>query len=75
ATTQHGLFHYEVSNYARTTAAMSRHNFSYWRGMDYIGIGPGAHGRLTQLDGERLRTFGEFHPERWMAQCEEEGDG
>lgn len=27
------------------------------------------------MNGERLRTFGEFHPERWMAQCEEEGDG
>ncbi|CAO3684931.1 unnamed protein product [Umbelopsis ramanniana] len=74
-TAKHGFFHYEVSNYAKTTAAISRHNFSYWRGMDYIGIGPGAHGRLTQMNGERLRTFGEFHPERWMAQCEEEGDG
>ncbi|KAH8551764.1 radical S-adenosyl methionine domain-containing protein 1 [Umbelopsis sp. PMI_123] len=75
ATAEHGYFHYEVSNYARTRTAMSRHNFAYWRGMDYIGVGPGAHGRLTQVDGDRLRTFGEFHPERWMAQCEEEGDG
>ncbi|KAJ2957084.1 hypothetical protein NQZ79_g7158 [Umbelopsis isabellina] len=70
-----GFCHYEVSNYAKTRNAISRHNFSYWRGMDYIGIGPGAHGRLTDVHGNRLRTFGEFHPERWMAQCETEGDG
>ena len=44
---------YEVSNHARGEAARSRHNLAYWRGSDYVGVGPGAHGRLT-LDG--LRT-------------------
>ncbi len=43
---------YEVSNHARGVAARSRHNLIYWRGQDYLGVGPGAHGRLT-LGGER----------------------
>ena len=38
---------YEVSNHARGEAARSRHNLAYWRGWDYVGAGPGAHGRLT----------------------------
>jgi putative oxygen-independent coproporphyrinogen III oxidase len=47
---------YEVSNHARGAAARSRHNLIYWRGQDYVGVGPGAHGRLT-LAGERWATF------------------
>ena len=43
---------YEVSNHARGEAARSRHNLAYWRGHDYVGVGPGAHGRLT-LSGAR----------------------
>ena len=46
---------YEVSNHARGPAARSRHNLAYWRGLDYVGAGPGAHGRLT-LDGVRTAT-------------------
>ncbi len=46
---------YEVSNHARGPAARSRHNLLYWRGHDYLGVGPGAHGRLT-LSGERWAT-------------------
>jgi oxygen-independent coproporphyrinogen-3 oxidase len=41
-----GLTPYEVSNYARP-GAESRHNLTYWRGGDYAGIGPGAHGRIV----------------------------
>lgn len=33
----HGFSHYEVASYARTRQAMSKHNFSYWQGMDYLG--------------------------------------
>ena len=47
-----GFDAYEVSNHARGEAARSRHNLAYWRGHDYVGVGPGAHGRLT-LDGTR----------------------
>jgi oxygen-independent coproporphyrinogen-3 oxidase len=48
-----GLEAYEVSNHARGLPARSRHNLVYWRGWDYAGVGPGAHGRLT-LAGERF---------------------
>lgn len=50
-----GFDAYEVSNHARGEAARSRHNLVYWRGEDYVGVGPGAHGRLT-LDGARTAT-------------------
>ncbi len=49
-----GFEAYEVSNHARGEAARSRHNLVYWKGWDYVGAGPGAHGRLT-LDG-RIAT-------------------
>lgn len=50
-----GFEAYEVSNHARGVAARSVHNLHVWRGGDYPGIGPGAHGRLT-LDGARTAT-------------------
>ncbi len=50
-----GFEAYEVSNHARGEAARSAHNLHVWRGGDYVGIGPGAHGRLT-LDGVRTAT-------------------
>jgi oxygen-independent coproporphyrinogen-3 oxidase len=50
-----GFDAYEVSNHARNAAARSAHNFHVWRGGDYLGLGPGAHGRLT-LDGVRTAT-------------------
>lgn len=53
--TEAGFDAYEVSNHARGQAAQSVHNLNVWRGMDYLGIGPGAHGRLT-LAGARTAT-------------------
>ena len=50
-----GFEAYEVSNHARGVAARSAHNIHVWRGGDYLGVGPGAHGRLT-LDGQRTAT-------------------
>ena len=47
---------YEVSNHARGEPARSRHNLVYWRGVDYVGVGPGAHGRLTVADGRAATT-------------------
>lgn len=64
-TSNAGLSAYEVSNYAKT-GQESRHNLVYWRGGDYIGIGPGAHGRLTLADGCR-RTEQVPSPAGWMA--------
>ena len=50
-----GFGAYEVSNHARGPAARSAHNLHVWRGGDYLGLGPGAHGRLT-LNGARTAT-------------------
>ena len=50
-----GFEAYEVSNHARDVAARSFHNLHVWRGGDYLGLGPGAHGRLT-LEGQRTAT-------------------
>lgn len=54
-----GFDTYEVSNHARGHRARSSHNLHVWRGGDYLGIGPGAHGRLT-LEGMRTATVA--HP-------------
>ena len=52
-----GFQAYEVSNHARDPVARSRHNLLYWRGGDYLGVGPGAHGRITMPDGARWSTL------------------
>jgi putative oxygen-independent coproporphyrinogen III oxidase len=68
-----GLPAYEISNHARP-GAECRHNLVYWRGHDYAGVGPGAHGRLT-IDGRRVATATEKRPEAWLMQVEETGTG
>ena len=60
----YGMPAYEVSNHARD-GAQSRHNLIYWRYGDYLGIGPGAHGRLTQ-NGRRHATICYSNPKRWL---------
>lgn len=64
---------YEVSNHARP-GAESRHNLTYWRYGDYVGIGPGAHGRLT-TGGAKIATATERKPEAWLERVEAEGHG
>ena len=59
-----GMPAYEVSNHASDNA-QSRHNLIYWRYGDYIGIGPGAHGRLT-IAGRRHATICYSNPKRWL---------
>ncbi len=66
-----GLEAYEVSNYAKA-GEESRHNLSYWRGDDYVGIGAGAHGRIT-VDGNRIATATLKSPERWLENVEKNG--
>ena len=66
-----GLPAYEVSNHAAAGAAC-RHNLTYWRYGDYVGIGPGAHGRLT-LAGGKIATRQHRAPEAWLAQVEQQG--
>jgi len=68
-----GLPAYEISNHARP-GGECRHNLVYWRGHDYAGIGPGAHGRLT-IDGRRVATETEKRPESWLMRVEAAGSG
>ncbi len=68
-----GLPAYEISNHARP-GAECRHNLVYWRGHEYAGIGPGAHGRLD-IDGERHAIETERRPEAWLMRVESLGHG
>jgi putative oxygen-independent coproporphyrinogen III oxidase len=68
-----GLNAYEISNHARA-GAECRHNLVYWRGQQYAGIGPGAHGRLD-IDGVRHATSTEKRPEAWLMRVESNGHG
>jgi oxygen-independent coproporphyrinogen-3 oxidase len=68
-----GLPAYEVSNHARD-GAQSQHNLIYWRGGDYAGVGPGAHGRLT-LGGHRWATEALRPPAAWLDAVEKRGTG
>jgi len=68
-----GMPAYEISNHARPSAEC-RHNLVYWRSGNWIGIGPGAHGRLDQADGRRgLAT--RRSPASWLVQVETGGHG
>lgn len=58
-----GLRAYEISNHARV-GDESRHNLTYWRYGDYVGAGPGAHGRLT-MDNERFALSTARDPDQW----------
>ena len=69
----HGRPAYEISNHARP-GGECRHNLIYWRGHEYAGIGPGAHGRLD-IAGERHATATERRPEAWLAHVEKDGHG
>ncbi|MEZ5696670.1 MAG: radical SAM family heme chaperone HemW [Sphingomonadaceae bacterium] len=68
-TTSAGLPAYEISNHARP-GEESRHNLTYWRYHDYVGIGPGAHGRRGGLATLRHRK-----PENWLSAIEQQGHG
>lgn len=69
-----GFEAYEVSNHARGAAARSRHNLVYWRGYDYVGAGPGAHGRIT-TDGVREATVAADRPGDYIRRVGETGVG
>jgi oxygen-independent coproporphyrinogen-3 oxidase len=68
-----GLTAYEISNYARP-GGECRHNRSIWQGSDYVGIGPGAHGRLTE-DGVCHAVQQHRLPDRWLKTVENRGHG
>jgi oxygen-independent coproporphyrinogen-3 oxidase len=68
-----GLAAYEISNFARP-GAESRHNLAYWRYLDYAGVGPGAHGRVS-LEGTLFATSRHRAPEAWAGLVERDGTG
>ena len=72
-----GLSAYEISNHAAPGAA-SRHNLVYWRYGEYVGVGPGAHGRLIDQSSayaQRSATSTERYPEKWLERVEAQGHG
>jgi putative oxygen-independent coproporphyrinogen III oxidase len=69
--TQAGLPAYEISNHARP-GGESRHNLIYWRYGEYVGVGPGAHGRIATPKGRRAHAT-ERHPEMWLTVVEADG--
>ncbi len=69
-----GFDAYEVSNFASSPQARSRHNLAYWRGEAYVGVGPGAHGRLL-LDDRRNATEAERDVDAYIARVARQGTG
>ena len=68
-----GLFPYEVSNHA-APGEECQHNLTYWRYGDYAGIGPGAHGRVSN-GNDKLAYQRISNPEKWLLQTEKTGTG
>jgi oxygen-independent coproporphyrinogen-3 oxidase len=67
-----GLAAYEISNHA-VAGQECRHNLTYWRYGDYVGIGPGAHGRLGDAGGVKHATRQHRVPEIWLERVERDG--
>jgi putative oxygen-independent coproporphyrinogen III oxidase len=68
-----GFEQYEISAYARP-GRRCRHNLNYWEFGDYLGVGAGAHGKLTDAAGDRIvRTTRAREPRRYLAQVRAEG--
>jgi putative oxygen-independent coproporphyrinogen III oxidase len=69
-----GFTAYEISNHARNEGAHAMHNLIYWRSGDWIGVGPGAHGRVTH-DGARIASEAQRRPADYMDAVREHGVG
>lgn len=69
-----GFEAYEISNHARSVNARSRHNLTYWRGEAYVGVGPGAHGRLPTPSGW-MATEAVARPGDYVATIERQSFG
>ena len=62
---------YEISSFSASPEHESKHNKGYWNGSDYIGVGPGAHGKVLR----NQRTIRILSPSQWQAQVEDLGHG
>ncbi|ACT60777.1 radical SAM family heme chaperone HemW [Hirschia baltica] len=69
-----GYSAYEISNHAKSVQHQAKHNIVYWKSGDWLGVGPGAHGRVT-LDGKRLETISEKRPDKYISKVEKTGVG
>jgi len=69
-----GFEAYEISNHARSRVARSVHNLIYWQGGDWIGVGPGAHGRITS-HRRRIATQAQARPGDYIDAVAEHGVG
>jgi putative oxygen-independent coproporphyrinogen III oxidase len=69
----HGLQRYEISNYAQKNS-QCQHNINYWNYGDYIGIGAGAHGRVTK-NGKKIATINYHLPEKWLDMVSKKNNG
>ena len=70
---EHGYHHYEVSAYSQTNR-QCQHNLNYWQFGDYLGIGAGAHGKITQaLPQSITRSFKPKSPEQYLANTHKNG--
>ena len=67
-----GLSAYEVSNHA-APGHECQHNLLYWRYGEYVGVGPGAHSRLSEGDERRRALVSERHPESWRSAVARQG--
>lgn len=65
---------YEISNHARTPEARARHNLIYWRGGEWLGLGPGAHGRVD-MQGQRFETKAMSAPRGYIETIQKHGVG
>ena len=68
-----GFSHYEVSNFAKPQQR-SQHNLAYWQGRDYVGVGPGAHGRMT-AGGKKYAAVAAQRPDDYQAKISATGNG
>ena len=60
-----GYKQYEISNHAKSPDKFSKHNLIYWQSQDFIGIGPGAHGRLGGVE-DRIATLNHLRPDEYI---------
>ncbi|WP_395647197.1 radical SAM family heme chaperone HemW [Terricaulis sp.] len=65
---------YEISNHARQSSARARHNLVYWHSDEWVGVGPGAHGRMAR-DGVRLALEAQRQPKDYVDAVRESGVG
>ena len=63
----HNMPAYEISNHC-TSGGQAKHNQHIWQGNSYLGIGPGAHGRMDAANGTRYATYNYRSPEKWLEQ-------